>query len=40
MKDYQKILGACDLEDFAYQRILSWLYDQYGMSYPENKKTC
>lgn len=38
MKEYQKILGACELEDLAYQRILNWLYDQYGMSYPENKK--
>ena len=35
---HQKILGVSVLEDEVYQRILNWLYDRCGMSYPENKK--
>ena len=38
MMGHQKILGVSVLEDEAYQRILNWLYDRCGMSYPENKK--
>ena len=35
---HHNILEDSVMEEKAYQRILNWLYDRYGMVYPENKK--